>query len=79
MTSREFNLWMRSAYKGCKLIYHTGSLARARGEGKALAGTDRAKVQELGDYAHIAYKTGEVTLVQRRVAPDCFDYIAIKL
>ncbi len=67
-------------------VYHTGFLAvdRERPAGHRLRGRDcfcdlclRAiEVGHAGDAAWRAYQSGYVTLVQRRVEPGVYQYIA---
>lgn len=59
--------------KGQMLIYHIGSLMHDR-----LRGPMFQTVHGVALAAYEAYQAGEVTLVQHKVAPLQFEYIAIK-
>lgn len=68
-TELPFGRWIASARYGSRYIYHRGNLGR-----------DREINPEVDDHARAAmalFRNGVVDLVQARVAPNMFDYIAI--
>lgn len=78
MSAREFGLWRDKAEKGDKLVYFTGHLAHARADDHA-ADPFNERVRALGGEAWKASMKGLVALVQKRVGPMTFDYIAQRL
>lgn len=60
--------------KGQRLVYHVGSLMFDR-----LRGPMYATVHGVALAAYQAYERGEVTLVQRKIAPLQYEYIAIRI
>lgn len=64
--------------KGSRLIYHVGLLSADRGEVSKKTAAQSA-VDKQADAAWALYLKGVVTLVQRRIAPELYEYIAIRL
>ncbi len=65
LTLEEFSDWLIKARPGDRLIYGTGSYLPAR----------KPKVAEA---VHRAYEAGQVLLVQKKIAPASYNYIAIR-
>jgi len=74
-------VWFQAAKPGDKLVYHTGNLAYDRHiDPQMLPAVIEAK-RSLGAAARFLltrYEAREVHLVQRRVAKDVCDYIAVR-
>lgn len=73
MTYIGMNEWIANMLPGHKLVYHVGSLMHDR-----QSGLHFQTVHGVALAASEAYDRGEVTLVQRKLAPLKFEYIAIK-
>jgi hypothetical protein len=81
MAPKDFTAWLADAAKGASVIYHTGNVARDR-----KAWTDRdgikhkpiAGLDALAKAIARAAEGGVVALVQRRLAPDQWQYSAIR-
>jgi hypothetical protein len=70
--------WLNQAEPGDALEYHRGFLALDRSHHSS--GMSEDERQALGRLASLAWRLsdrGLVDLVQRRIRPDCFSYIAI--
>jgi hypothetical protein len=59
---------------GQAMIYHVGSLMHDRRK----EGPYSRMVDEVARIFYSAFELGEITLVQKRIAPLVFEYIAIK-
>ncbi len=59
---------------GRALLYHTGSLMHDRKEGPAYH-----EVHGAAHAAYVAYTRGEVTLIQRKLKPLVFEYLAVRM
>lgn len=73
--------WYINALRGKRLVYHTGYLARDR-ETKPRDPTEKAYYDEMAAAANYLYRLseeGRVALVQKRIAPMQFEYIATKI
>lgn len=76
-----FKAWYTQSFRGKSYVYHVGYLARDR-ETKPRDETEKAYYAEIANVANYAYKlheAGKVSLVQRRLEPMKFEYIAIKI
>lgn len=72
-----FNAWVADAPRGDRLEYHSGFLAIDREEGRSnLSPAARKRCNELANVAAKAAAESKVALVQRRIGPGAFSYIA---
>ena len=70
--------WLNQAEPGDALEYHRGLLALDRShQSSALSEDDRQALSRLASLAMRLSDRGLIDLVQRRICPDCFSYIAI--
>ena len=70
--------WLNQAKPGDAIEYHRGLLALDRSrELSALSEDDRQALRRLANLAMRLADRGLIDLVQRRIRPDCFSYIAI--
>lgn len=78
LTEAQFCAWIGQSAPGATIEYHRGFLAidtvRAS---SSLAEADRKELVRLGRRAWWAAEQNLVHLVQRRLGPDCFAYLAI--
>jgi hypothetical protein len=72
-----FTNWVGTAAAGDSIEYHRGFLAVDRSNASELDRKSRAACDELGDCAFRAAAAGQVDLLQRRVGPGSFSYIAV--
>jgi len=73
--------WYTNSLRGKSLTYHVGYLARDR-ETKPRDTTEKAYYDEMSAVANYMFKLseeGRVSLVQKRIAPMQFEYIATKI
>ena len=78
LTEIEFCAWIAQAAPGDVLEYHRGTLAIDRMRGiSLLPPQDRARLDCLADRAFAAAEQHLVHLVQCRLGPDDFSYLAI--
>jgi hypothetical protein len=70
MTTAEFKAHLKTAPCGTWITYHLGHLCRDREKDRDLA--------VLGDSVFKAYQSKAALLVQRRLGPGRFEYIAVK-
>lgn len=70
-----FQFFLANAEPGKVYIYHVGFLMRDRGGGED---GEPPVPHKMGDIAWKAYKAGEVTLLQKRLKPGQFLYLALK-
>jgi hypothetical protein len=79
LTRQQFEAWLRQAAPGDRLVYHRGYLAvdRARGSTR-LSEPDRRELGAVAKAALILAERGEIHLIQRRVEPGDFSYLAVK-
>jgi hypothetical protein len=79
VTRQEFEVWLKQARPGDRLVYHRGYLAvdRARGSGP-LSESARRELVLVGNLALALAEQGKAHLVQQRTGPDAFSYIAVK-
>jgi hypothetical protein len=69
--------WLNQAEPGDAIEYHRGFLGLDRWrESSALSEGDRQAVCRLANLAMRLSDRGLIDLVQRRIRPDCFSYIA---
>lgn len=74
----DFCAWMLSAPPGSTIEYHRGNLAVDADLGLSkLADARRQELCGVRRLAFAAAAEGSVQLVQRRIGPDCFSYLAI--
>ena len=77
-TDIELLAWLNQAKPGDAIEYHRGLLALDRSrESSALSEDDRQALRRLANLAMRLADRGLIDLVQRRIRPDCFSYIAI--
>ena len=73
-----FRKWVEDAEPGERLSYYLGMLVSDRhfidGDGVPLGNP----VDDIGRAAYAAYRKGKVVLHQQRLAPDVYNYIAVK-
>ena len=79
MNDVDLCVWVADAKPGARIVYYTGHLSRDRlphndGYSEAV----RRKIGELGNAAWMLGNEHWVHLVQRRVMPGCWEYIAIR-
>lgn len=74
LTFASFNELLPRMRPGHQIIYHVGSLMYDR-----LRGPSFQTAHGVALAAYQAYEREEVTLVQHKIAPLTFEYIAIKL
>jgi hypothetical protein len=83
-TPAALSKWIASSHKGNRLVYHLGHLLHDRKIHVTLARTggsatvDVLPLQALQAAVMEAYREGLVILAQRKVAPDTFEYLAIR-
>lgn len=78
LTDIEFCAWIGQAVPGDRLEYHRGFLGiDTTAVISTLAESDRRRLAGLGSAAHRASQAGLVHLVQVRLGPDRFAYLAI--
>ncbi len=77
-TDIEFCAWVGQAMPGDRLEYHRGFLGIDSAPAiSTLPEADRRRLAALADAAFRAFEAGLVHLVQERVGPDRFAYIAV--
>ena len=70
--------WLNLAQPGDAIEYHRGFLALDRShQSHSLSEDDRQALCRLASLAMRLSDRGLIDLVQRRIRPDCFSYIAI--
>jgi hypothetical protein len=74
-----FCAWLTSAAGGERYEYHRGFLAKDIEDGprRRLGDTERKLLERLAERVRWAADKGCVHLVQERLGPDCYSYIAI--
>ena len=78
LTDIEFYAWIAQAEPGAFLEYHRGFLGiDVTPVISTLPEAEREKLADLGNAAFDAFEKGLVHLVQERVGPDRFAYIAV--
>jgi len=78
ITDIDLYAWIAQAEAGDALIYHCGFLVVDADKSVSTLPTDRSlALRRLGDAAFRAAEQGLVHLVQERMGPDRFAYIAI--
>lgn len=77
LTEIEFCAWVTQAEPGDAIEYHRGALALDRLRSMTLSRPECERVDRLADRAFVAAGQGLVHLVQERLGPDRFAYIAI--
>jgi predicted aconitase len=78
ITEIEFCAWVAQAEPGNRLEYHRGFLAfDVHSLLTGLSDAERDQLRALGARAFHTAEAGLVHLVQERLGPDCFAYIAI--
>ena len=74
----DFCAWLHKARRGACVEYHRGFLAIDRARNLSQLGeVRRKKCAEVADEAYAAAMHNMVHLLQRRVAPDIFSYLAV--
>lgn len=78
VTRTEFGLWLADAEPGAVLQYHDGFLALdVVVAGSRFSANDRQELVDIAGYARWASDEGMVHLVQRRLGPNRFAYLAV--
>jgi hypothetical protein len=78
LTELQYSAWLSQALPGARLEYHRGHLAvDADKVTSDLDPNARAELACLRDRAFWSETAGLVHLVQQRLGPDCFAYLAI--
>lgn len=76
----EMQNWLASARKNERFVYHNGLLAADRLDvADRKVTTTRLEANQAAVLAYQLYKSGSVTLVQRRVGHERSEYLAVKL
>ncbi|MFC3205623.1 hypothetical protein [Aquamicrobium soli] len=79
ITRTEFGLWLASAETGAILQYHDGFLALdTMVVGARFSAALRTELADVASHARWASDKGTVHLLQRRLGPGRFAYLAIK-
>lgn len=73
VTIERLQMWLKSAQRGNRLVYHTGNLAYDR---QNASREDHATVNAVANIAYQAAKAGQVTIAQRRVDDGVCAYVA---
>ncbi len=74
LTGLAFATWVGQAMPGNRLMYHSGLLGR---DAAICSEPERRRLQELARTARRAFEAGLVHLVQQRLGPGRFGYLAI--
>jgi hypothetical protein len=78
VTRTEFGLWLASADAGAVLQYHDGFLALdTMAVGSRFSAAMRRELVDVAGYARWASDEGMVHLLQRRLGPGRFAYLAV--
>lgn len=79
LTKQEFEAWHRQAAPGDRVVYHRGYLAvdRVRNSG-GLSEQDRRELLAVAKAALVLAEQDEIHLLQRRLEPGSYSYIAVK-
>ena len=81
-TSRAFDYWLAHGAPGSRFVYYTGFLGRDRFVVNWRDGRPHVRLVEplhsLALKVMDACEQGYVTLVQHRIAPEVFEYIAVR-
>lgn len=75
-TEIAFCAWVGLALPGDTIVYHRGFLALDREDGSS-GHPEATQLRRLADRARWAAEAGLVHLVQRRLGPDRFAYLAV--
>ena len=79
LTRQQFEAWLRQAAPGDRVVYHRGYLAVDRVRGSTgLSEPDRRELLAVAKAAMMLAERGEIHLVQRRIEPGSFSYLAVK-
>ena len=70
-----FRFWLDSAPPGAAYIYHVGFLLKDRGIGEK---DKTALPHKMGDLARASHLSGVTVLLQKRLGPGRFVYLAMK-
>ena len=73
-----FNRWLLRAQPGQQLEYHRGMLIRDRSPASGMSDEQRRALARIADTALQTAEDGLVHLVQRRIGPFDFSYLAIR-
>jgi hypothetical protein len=71
-----FNNWLNTSVSGAKYTYHTGFLCKDRDPEIKFQGYK--EVNEVANLAWKLYEKGVVTLTQRKLADNHYQYLAVK-
>lgn len=78
VTRTEFGMWLACAEPGTILQYHNGFLALdVVVAGSRFSASDRQEIVDIAGYARWASDEHMVHLVQRRLGPNRFAYLAV--
>ena len=76
--SSRFCFWLQTALAGSVFEYHRGFLALDAHPNLSSLAADRDDICLTRHHAYEAARRGLVHLVQRRLAPDTFSYLAVR-
>jgi hypothetical protein len=71
-----FNNWLNTSVSGAKYTYHTGFLCKDRDA--VIKNPGHQTVNEIANLAWKLYEKGLITLTQRKIADDHYQYLAVK-
>lgn len=71
-----FNNWLNTSVAGSKYTYHTGFLCKDRDPEIKFQGYK--DVNEIANMAWKLYEKGLITLTQRKIADNHYQYLAVK-
>ena len=71
-----FNKWFKNSVKRDQIIYYTGFLASDLIDDHEIVQIRAAKIK---DYVNYLYESNYVTLTQRKLNDDVYQYIAIRI
>lgn len=75
----DFRIWLSQAHPGERFTYYTGDLYHDRQrESGVLPIPERILLSQLADEVYRAARTDQILLVQRRVGPSNFEYMAVR-
>ena len=78
LTEAALCAWIGQAYPGEQLVYHCGFLAiDTAPDSRALTPAARQELRRVANRAYQLFEQGLVHLVQRRVGPAKYSYIAV--
>ena len=73
---KAFDKWLKNSVKRDQIIYYTGFLASDLIDDHEIVQVRAAKIK---DYFNYLYESNYVTLTQRKLNDDVYQYIAIRI